>query len=89
MIIYILLKLQVQAKDLSYAIAEQERKAAEQKSAIEADIAEQKTQAANGFHEVKEGLEQSRLKLEAAISEQKEQASKELSDVKVRIEKIQ
>ena len=75
-------------KDLSDAIAEQERKTAEHKAAIEADIAEQKTQAANGFHEVKEGMEQSRLKLEAAITEQKEQASKELSDVKVRIERI-
>ena len=75
-------------KDLSDAIVEQERKTAEHKAAVEADIAEQKTQATNGFHEVKEGLEQSRLKLEAAIVEQKEKASKELSDVKVRIEWI-
>ena len=75
-------------KDLSDAIAEQEKKTAEHKAAIEAEIAEQKKQAANDFHEVKEGLEQSRLKLEAAIIEQKEQASKELSDVKVRFEWI-
>ena len=75
-------------KDLSDAIAEQERKTAEHKAVMEADSAEQKTKAGNEFHEVKEGLEQSRLKLEAAITEQKEQASKELSDVKVRIERI-
>ena len=88
-----LLKIQVQAaKDLSDAIAEQERKAAEQKTAIEADIAEQKTQAANDLHKAKEALEQSHLQdkksIKAAIVKQKKQASKELSDVKVRIEKI-
>ena len=90
----ILLNIQVQAsKDLSDAIAEQERKAAEQKAAIEADIVEQKMQAANDLHKAKEALEQSHLQdkksLEAAIVKQKKQASKELNDVKVGIERIQ
>ena len=70
------------AKDLSDAIAEQERKAAEQK-----------TQAANDLHKAKEALEQSQLQdkksLEAAIVKQKKQAAKELNDVKVGIERIQ
>ena len=79
-------------KDLSDAIAEQERKTAEQMAAIEAEISEQKMQAANDLNKVKEELEQSHLQakksFEAAIVQQKKQASKELSDIKVRNEKI-